>query len=152
MTSTLLRGARRLGVAAALCSAALISCGASARPAAQAREGGTLVVALAEDPDAHDPTLARTFVGRMVFLHLNAKLEIVPQLAAALPTISADKKTMTIRLRSGVRFNDGTAFDAAAVKTSLDRHRTLARSARASELAPVASVDVAGPLTVRLHL
>ena len=95
----------------------------------------------------------------MVFLHmceklydLNAKLEIVPQLAAALPTISADKQTMTIRLRRGIRFNDGTALDAAAVKTSLDRHRTLARSARASELAPVSAVEVAGPLTVRLRL
>ena len=158
-TSTLFRGARWLGVAAALCSAAFITSGASGRPAAQAREGGTLVVALAEDPDALDPTLARTFVGRMVFLHmceklydLNAKLEIVPQLAAALPTISADKRTLTIRLRRGVRFNDGTAFNAAAVKTSLDRHRTLARSARASELAPVSAVEVAGPLTVRLRL
>ena len=61
--------------------------------APQIRDGGTLVIALAEDPDALDPTLARTFVGRMVFLHmceklhdLNAKLEIVPQLAAALPS------------------------------------------------------------------
>ena len=159
MTSTLLRGARWVGVAVALCGAALITTGASGQPAAEAREGGTLVVALAEDPDALDPTLARTFVGRMVFLHmceklydLNAKLEIVPQLAAALPTISADKRTMTIRIRRGIRFNDGTALDAAAVKTSLDRHRTLARSARASELAPVSAVEVAGPLTVRLRL
>jgi len=91
-----------------------------------------LTIGLAEDPDALDPTLARTFVGRMVFLHmceklydLNAKLQIVPQLAAAMPALSGDKKTMTIRIRRGVRFNDGTPLNAQAVKISLDRHRTL---------------------------
>lgn len=125
----------------------------------QIREGGTLVVGLQEDPDALDPTLARTFVGRIVFLHmceklydLDSKLHIVPQLAAALPDVSKDKLTYTIKLRSGVKFNDGTAFDANAVKQSLDRHRTLRGSTRASELAPVDSVDVTGPLTVRIRL
>ena len=149
MTSIRSRGARILGAAVALCAMALVATGASAKTTREhARVGGTLVVALAEDPDALDPTLARTFVGRMVFLHmceklydLNAKLEIVPQLASALPTISADKQTVTIQLRRGIKFNDGTALNAAAVKTSLDRHRTLPRSARASELAPVTAVD-----------
>lgn len=123
------------------------------------RNGGTLTIGLAEDPDVLDPTLARTFVGRMVFLHLceklydlNSKLEIVPQLAAALPTFSADKQTVTIRLRTGIRFNDGTPFNAAAVKKSLDRHKTLPRSTRASELAPVTSIDTSGANTVILHL
>src|SRR3982751_3971785 len=53
--------------------------------------GKTLTVGLAEDPDALDPTLARTFVGRMVFMHMceklydiDAHLNIVPQLAAAM--------------------------------------------------------------------
>ena len=104
------------------------------------KNGGTLTIGLASDPDALDPTLARTFVGRIVFLHmceklydLNAKLEIVPQLAASLPTFSGDKKTVTIKLRTGIKFNDGTAFNAAAVKQSLDRHKTLkGRRARAS--------------------
>jgi len=152
-------GARRLGAALVLAAACLAAAGAGGSTAAQAKAGGTLTIALAEDPDALDPTLARTFVGRMVFLHmceklydLNAKLEIVPQLAAALPTLSADKKTMTIRLRTGVRFNDGTPFNAQAVKVSLDRHRNLTASARASELAPVASVDVVNANTVRLQL
>ena len=126
---------------------------AAGRTAAERRTGGTLTIGLAEDPDALDPTLARTFVGRMVFLHmceklydLNARLEIVPQLAAALPQLSSDKKTMTIRIRRGVRFNDGTPMNAQAVKTSLDRHRTLRGSARASEISPYPSVDVVGPL------
>ena len=142
-----------------LASGAAGSVSAGSKVTAGSKAGGTLTIALAEDPDALDPTLARTFVGRMVFLHmceklydLNAKLQIVPQLAAAMPSLSADKKTMTIKLRRGVRFNDGTPFNAQAVKISLDRHRTLPRSARASEISPVTSVDVAGPYTVRLVL
>ena len=51
----------------------------------------------------------------------------------------------------GIKFNDGTPFNAAAVKQSLDRHKTLKRSARASELSPVTSVDAPGH-TVVLHL
>jgi peptide/nickel transport system substrate-binding protein len=135
--------------------------------AAAARESGTgattagktLTVGLAEDPDALDPTLARTFVGRMVFLSMceklydvNKNLEIVPQLAARMPRVSRDGKTMTIRLRSGIKFNDGTPLNAQAVKVSLDRDKTLARSARASELTPVSSVSTSGSRTVVIHL
>jgi peptide/nickel transport system substrate-binding protein len=153
------RGARTLGAALAVAAVGVLATGASGANSAASKVGGTLTIALLEDPDALDPTLARTFVGRMVFLHmceklydLNSKLEIVPQLAAGMPTLSADKKSMTIPIRKGIRFNDGTPLTAQAVKTSLDRHRTLAGSARASELAPVASVDVVNPTTVRLQL
>src|SRR5438552_4522164 len=41
----------------------------------------------------------------------------------------------TIKLRPGVKFNDGTPMTAEAVKFSLDRHRELKGSTRASELA-----------------
>ena len=51
-----------------------------------------------------------------------------------------------------VRFNDGTAFNAAAVKKSLERHKTLPRSTRASELAPVTSIATSGNYTVILRL
>ena len=137
----------------------LLATGAGGSLAAEKKAGGTLTIGLAEDPDALDPTLARTFVGRMVFLHmceklydLNAKLEIVPQLAAAMPALSGDKKRMTIKIRRGVRFNDGTPLNAQAVKISLDRHRTLTGSARASEISPVTSVNVVNNYTVRLNL
>ncbi len=124
-----------------------------------AQKGGELTVGLAEDPDQLDPTLARTFVGRIVFANmceklydLDENLEIVPQLASGLPKLSGDGKTVTIKIRDGIKFNDGTNFDAAAVKTSLDRHRTLKESGRASELAPVTGVKVVDPSTVQIKL
>lgn len=46
-----------------------------------------------------------------------------------------------------MRFADGTTLDAAAVKTSLDRHKTLTGSARSSELSSVDSVQVVDPTT-----
>jgi len=59
---------------------------------------------------------------------------------------------VTIRLRTGVKFADGTPMDATAVKTSLDRHMTLATSARKTELASVATVEVVDAGTVKLTL
>src|SRR5262245_16266220 len=96
-----------------------------------AKQGGTLRVALSAEPDKLDPTLARTLVGRTIFnaiceklYDVDSKLVLVPQLAASLPEFSSDGLTITIKIRSGVKFADGTALDAEAVKKSLDRHRT----------------------------
>jgi peptide/nickel transport system substrate-binding protein len=123
------------------------------------KAGGELRVALSAEPDLLDPTLARTLVGRTVFnaiceklYDVDEKLSIVPQLAAALPEVSGDGRTVTIKIRQGVKFADGTSMDAAAVKTSLDRHRTLAGSARKSELSSVDGVDVVDPATVAIRL
>ena len=140
----------------ALTAAAALARGTSV--ASPQKNGGTLVVGLAEDPDALDPTIARTFVGRIVFLHmceklydLNSKLEIVPQLAAGMPQISKDKLTYTIKIRSGIKFNDGSNLNAFAVKQTLDRYLTFPGSVRKSEISPIKSVDAAGQ-TVTLHL
>ena len=118
----------------------------------------TLRFGLAEDPDVLDPTLARTFVGRVVFAALcdklfdvDEKLNIVPQLATAYEW-SADRKALTLKLRRGVTFHDGEKFDAAAVKFNIERHKNMAGSNRRGELAPVASVDVVDEFTARLNL
>ncbi|HEY6963291.1 MAG TPA: ABC transporter substrate-binding protein [Gaiellaceae bacterium] len=144
---------------AALALVALSAAVAGARSTANIRNGGTLTVGLAEEPDALDPTIARTFVGRIVFMSMCEKLydldphlNIVPQLAAAMPQVSKDKLTYTIKLRKGVKFNDGTAFDAAAVKQTLDRYLTFTGSVRKSEISPIASVDAPNATTVVLHL
>jgi len=119
----------------------------------------TLVVALNQDPDILDPTLSRTYVGRIIYEHMCEKLyeidenlRIYPQLAAEMPTFSDGGKTVTIKLRSGVKFNDGTPMDAEAVRYSLDRHLNTKGSARRSELELVTAIEVVDPLTVRLRL
>jgi len=125
---------------------------------AQAQSLPQLRIGLAEDPDVLDPTLARSFVGRVVFaslcdklIDIDEKLGLVPQLALSWEW-SADSKQLTMKLRPGVTFHDGEKFDAAAVKFNIERHKTLAGSNRRGELAPVASVDVVDAMTVRLNL
>jgi peptide/nickel transport system substrate-binding protein len=118
----------------------------------------TLRIGLAEDPDILDPSMARTYVGRIVFaavcdklFDIDDKLNIVPQLALSHET-SADGKEVTVKLRPGVKFHDGEPFDAEAVKYSLDRHMTIQGSFRKPELAALDHVDVVDPLTVKLVL
>jgi peptide/nickel transport system substrate-binding protein len=126
--------------------------------AAALAQAQTLRIGLAEDPDVLDPTLARSFVGRIVFaamcdklVDVDEKLNIVPQLATSWQW-SADHKALTMKIRPGVTFQDGEKLDAAAVKYSIERHKTMPGSNRRGELAPVSSVDVLDPLTVRLNL
>ncbi len=126
--------------------------------AVQAQTLPSLRVGLAEDPDVLDPTLARSFVGRVVFsalcdklFEIDEKLAIQPQLAEKYEW-SADSKALTIKLRAGVLFHDGEKLDAAAVKYNIERHKTMAGSNRRGELAPVTTVDVVDPMTVRLNL
>src|SRR5438105_4067889 len=119
----------------------------------------TLVVALNQDPDILDPSPSRTYVGRIIFAQMCEKLyeidenlRIFPQLAADMPTIGDGGKTVTIKLRPGVKFNDGTPMNAESVRYSLDRHLNMKGSNRRSELESVNSIDVVDPLTVRLRL
>jgi peptide/nickel transport system substrate-binding protein len=139
----------------ALCLLGLAACGsgpASGQP-------GVLTIALAEDPDPLDPTTSGTFVSRIVYVDMceklydvGEKLQIVPQLASALPQVSKDRKTLTIPLRKGIKFNDGTPFNAQAVKTTFEHFITYKESSRAGDLAPVASIETVGDDTVKLHL
>jgi peptide/nickel transport system substrate-binding protein len=118
----------------------------------------TLRIGIAQDPDILDPSIGRTYVGRIVFsafcdklFDIDEKLNIVPQLALSYEN-SADGKEMTIKLRPGVKFHDGESLDAPAAKFSIDRHMTLPTSFRKSELASVDHVEVVDPLTIKLVL
>jgi peptide/nickel transport system substrate-binding protein len=118
----------------------------------------TLRIGLAEDPDILDPTMARTFVGRIVFMGLCDKLldidkdlKLVPQLATEW-SWSEDQKSVTFKIRPNVVFHDGEKLDAEAVKFSLERHLNMQGSFRKSEINVVKTIEVVDPLTVKLSM
>lgn len=134
---------------------ALLATGAMAAGPAIAQE---LRVGIQDDPDGLDPATSGTYAGRFVFAAMCDKLvdiapdlRIVPQLATAW-TWDADQKGLTIQLRHGVTFQDGTPFDSAAVKFNMERMLTMPDSRRKAELSAIASVELAGPDSVHLSL
>lgn len=129
----------------------------TALAAAMPASAQQLRLALREDPDILDPSLARTYVGRIVFAALcdklfdiNERLEIVPQLATGHRW--EDDRTLVITLRDGVRFHDGEVMDAEAVRASLMRHLTMQGSFRRGELTGMEAVEVIDPRTIRIKL
>jgi peptide/nickel transport system substrate-binding protein len=143
---------KRLALSLALALAALGAMASGALAQTNLRIG------LAEDPDVLDPTLARTYVGRIVFasicdklFDIDEKLNIVPQLALSHET-SADGKAVTIKLRPGLKFHDGEPFNAEAAKYSLERHLNMKGSFRKPEIGSVDKVEIVDPMTIRLVL
>ena len=141
----------RKTIAAACLGTAVL---AVAAPPASAQH---LRIALREDPDILDPTLSRTYVGRIVYMgfcdklfDINEQLQPVPQLATGFRW--EDPQTLSISLRQGVRFHDGEIMDAEAVRYSLNRHLTLQGSFRRSEMGGVTAIEVVDPQTVRIRL
>jgi peptide/nickel transport system substrate-binding protein len=136
----------------------LLLAGVAAAWAGGASAESTLRIGLAEDPDVLDPTLARSYVGRIVFAGLCDKLfditpdlKILPQLATEYKW-SGDNKALTLKLRQGVKFHDGEKFDAEAVKFSIERHLNMQGSNRKGEISAVAKVDIVDDHTVTLNL
>lgn len=130
----------------ALAGLGLTGCSASPAPEATGTQapadGGVLAVSISVDPELLDPALLQLFPAFEVLqpmceglFRVNPDGELAPVLATG-SEVSADGKTVTLSLREGVTFNDGTAFDAEAVKASLER---------AAEHSPYfASVGLAG--------
>src|SRR5205807_5225457 len=148
---------RRWG--ALLIAGALMAGGLVQASAQGGRPGGTLRAGLDADPPTLDPHRSGSAVDRQVFQNLFDKLvdvddslAIVPMLATSW-AISADGRTVTLRLRQGVTFHDGTPFNADAVKANFDRMQDPKfPSARRSEIRPVENVVAADSSTVQLVL
>ncbi len=144
----------------ALAVAGIMVIGLMAVASAQGgRRGGTLRAGLDADPPTLDPHLSGSAVDRQVFQNLydklvdtDANLAIVPMLATSW-TIGPDGKTVTLKLRQGVKFHDGTSFTAEAVKANFERMQDPKfPSARRSEVRPVERLVVVDPYTIQVVL
>ncbi|HEY4177080.1 MAG TPA: ABC transporter substrate-binding protein [Kofleriaceae bacterium] len=131
------------------------------------RDPGALVVAEASDVQALDPARVTDSesieVGGLMFEGLvrwkPGTTDVVPGLATEW-SVSPDGVTWTFHLREGVKFHDGTPFDAAACVFSFERlleptHPAYLKGQdaayRRSLMKSVAKVIATGPMTVEVH-
>ncbi len=89
--------------------------------------GGTLRYAIKFDANSMDPAFTlgepSTLVSYLIFnqiVRLGTQMDIQPELAESWD-VSADGKKVTFHLRTGIKFTDGTNFNATAAKWNLDR-------------------------------
>src|SRR5918997_1628765 len=133
-----------------------MGCGGGGAPQSNTPPG-TLFVALEAEPPELDPNLSSAYVDRQGMASLYDKLvdideqgEIVPMLAESYE-VSDDELVYTFQLREGVKFHDGTPFNAEAVKFNLERYQEK-DSVRSTEVEPIESVEVVDEYTVRVTL
>ncbi|VIO70021.1 Glutathione-binding protein GsiB [Bradyrhizobium ivorense] len=130
---------------------------AVAAPASAQKSGGSLTVGQELDIPGFDPlkvgvydTSANTAAAAIfdTLATLNDKGEPVPKLAVSW-SHSDDYKTWTFKLRPGVKFHDGTPFNAQAVKENFDRQKDPANKCRcAFYISNIISVQTTDDLTV----
>src|SRR5262249_31397502 len=99
------------------------------------KKGGTLRVGFYIEAATMDPHLSGSKIDRQVYhnvyeplVTLDVKLGIKPGLAESWQ--QPDNKTLIFKLRRGVRFHDGTEFNAQAAKFNFDRMKTEPKSVR----------------------
>jgi len=133
----------------------------AAKPAAAGgtpTKGGTMRVGLTAEAVTMDPNLSGSKIDRMIYhniyeplVTLDTKLQIQPGLAESWSY--PDPKTLVFKLRQGVKFHDGTDFNADAVKFNVDRMQDpSSKSVRTGEIANVDHAEVVDPYTVKLVL
>src|SRR2546423_4679725 len=118
---------RRLVTVVAL-AGLLVGCGggSQASPAAP-KHGGTLRTAIGIDPDTLDPAAQTTTTASQIVVMMAETLVTIDTKGAIKPLLatswsgSSDGLAYTFTLRQGVKFQDGTPFNAQAVKFSIDR-------------------------------
>ena len=128
---------------------------------AQPTPGGTLRLAFNSDWGVLDPAVTSTTFGRNILQFIYDPLlrkdpatgAIVPGLAESFEA-SEDGLTLTLNLREGVTFHDGTPFNAEAVRFSFERisDPALASPYAATIVGPVASIETPDDYTVVITL
>jgi peptide/nickel transport system substrate-binding protein len=129
-----------------------------ATTAAGVKRGGTLLVADFSDQKTLDPALINTTpmrnIGRAIYdtlVDIDLNGNYVPVLAESWET--PDPRTWVLHLRQGIKYPDGTPFDAAAVKFNIDRHLDPAtKSRQIGELLTIDAVEIVNSSTVRFRL
>ncbi|HEX7101503.1 MAG TPA: ABC transporter substrate-binding protein [Nitrolancea sp.] len=138
---------------------AAASAQATSAPPPPGTKGGQVTVAQSSDATSMDPAHTTATVDSQIYssiynrlLGLDDKSNVVPELAVSWET-AADNLSWTFKLREGVKFHDGTDFNADAVKATIERYLDPAQnSPRAGEIPYVTGVDAVDTYTAKVNL
>ena len=141
----------------AVLAAALVGLAATTGVQAQTSPG-TLTVAVPFEPQTLDSMSSTTDIVALItgsvlepLYAFDAEWKPAPVLAAALPDISADGTVVTIPLRTGLSFHDGSAMNSADVVASLERWLKLSPRGQVAGKV-VTAIEAVDDATVRLTL
>jgi peptide/nickel transport system substrate-binding protein len=139
--------------------ALLAACGPSGGPSQSntPKAGGTATIALENELRTLDPLDSSLLVEREVFYNVYDSLfTIDPSLKISAGLVKSwdvsDPLNNKFTLQSGVKYQDGTPFNAQSVKDNVQRYKTAANSRRKSDLKSVTSVEVVDDTHVNFHL
>lgn len=122
------------------------------------KRGGVLKIASPHNPSSMDPMTGRHGSDHIMLFPIfetliNVDLEtLLPKPGLAESWSNPDPLTLVLNLRRGVKFHDGTPFDAEAVRFNLERARTDDRSRVKIDLIFVKSIEITGEHQVTLKL
>ncbi len=150
---------RRAGLAVA-CLFLVAACGSGGGGGTQSvtpKHGGTATIALESELRTLDPLDSSLLVEREVFYNMYDSLfTIDPSLTIKPGLVKSwdvtDPTSYKFTLQSGVKYQDGTSFNAQSVKDNITRYKTATSSRRKSDLKSVTSVEVVDDTHVTLHL
>ena len=121
------------------------------------KRGGTLRVGFYIEAATMDPHLSGSKIDRQVYhniyeplVTLDTKLGIKPGLAESWQ--QPDLKTLVLKLRRGVKFHDGTDFNAEAAKFNFERMKNEPKSVRKGEVANIDTVEAVDSHTLKVNL
>jgi peptide/nickel transport system substrate-binding protein len=133
----------------------------TAAPVAKIKRGGTLIRADIVDPDTWDPAFSSKSKPtaenpaleapiKWALVDASGKHEPKPWLAESWQIV--EPKTVVLKLRQGVKFHDGSDFNADVAKWQLDRDRMHPKSKGKAFQAAINSIDIKDPYTLQLNL
>lgn len=154
---TLLRARSGVCLLAVASTLTILACVPSV--AAEPRKGGTLSIALETDLPTLDPLGFASFNDRQVgitlydtLLDMDPQGNVVPGIAEKIEA-SADATSFKLTLRDGVKFSDGTPYDATAVQKNFQRIMDPKNRCRClSDVSAIDTIEVNGPrqLTIKM--
>lgn len=151
--------AARVGLATFVAGALALFSTPDATHAAGPKKGGSVSISMESDLPTLDPLGFASFndrnAGLLLYdtlLDIDTKGNVVPNIAERIDA-SEDVMSFKLTLRSGVKFTDGTPYDAAAVVKNFQRIMDPKNRCRCvSDLATINTVEATGPLEVVIKM